>query len=257
MRTPLMAANWKMHKGPGEAIAFFNGISDAVADVKDREVLICPPFVDLYPLGRMLGESSDGIPIKLGAQNMYPSEEGAYTGEIAPPMLKEVNCDYVILGHSERRRYFKEDNAFINEKVKAARSFGLVPILCVGEREEQRDAGQAEAVVTTQVREGLGGVEVGSAEELVIAYEPVWAIGTGRTATPEDAQTMHAQVRAILADLWSEELAGGIRILYGGSVKPHNVDELMAQPDIDGALVGGASLEVESFARIVKFQIVS
>lgn len=201
MRTPLMAANWKMHKGPDEAIAFFNGLSDAVADVKDREVLICPPFVDLYPLGHLLRQSGDKTPIKLGAQNMYPGEEGAYTGEIAPPMLKEVNCDYVILGHSERRRYFKEDNAFINEKVKAARAFDLVPILCVGETEEQRDAGQAEEVVTTQIQGGLTGVEIVSAEELVIAYEPVWAIGTGRTAIPEDAQTMHAQVRAILRSL--------------------------------------------------------
>lgn len=255
MRTPLVAGNWKMHKGPGEAITFLNGLSDAVADVEDREVLICPPFVDLYPLGRMLRKSGRTAPMKLGAQNMYPSAEGAYTGEVAPPMLKEANCDYVILGHSERRRYFMEDDAFINDKVEAAREFDLIPILCVGETEEQRDAGQAEDVVTTQVAEGLAGVRISSSDELVIAYEPVWAIGTGRTATPEDAQTMHAYIRGILAERYGQALAEGVRILYGGSVKPHNVDELMAQPDIDGALVGGASLEVESFTRIVKFQV--
>lgn len=253
MRKPLMAGNWKMHKGPGEAIVFLNELSEAVAEVEDREILICPPFVALYPLGRMLRKS--GSPIKLGAQNLYPAEKGAYTGEVAPPMLKEANCDYVIVGHSERRQYFHEDDAFINAKVKAARQFDLIPILCVGETEEQRDAGRAETVVATQVREGLAGVTIGQAGELVIAYEPVWAIGTGRTATPEDAQAMHAHIRTLLSERYGEPLARGIRILYGGSVKPANVDALMAQPDIDGALVGGASLEVESFARIVKFEV--
>lgn len=254
MRTPLMAGNWKMYKGPGQAIHFFNDLAGAVAGVEGREVLICPPFVDLYPVGRMLRKDADKVGIRLGAQNLYPAEQGAYTGEISPAMLRECNCDYVIVGHSERRQYFKEDDTFINQKVKAARQFDLIPILCVGETEEQRDAGQAEAVVTTQVQEGLAGVVVERAGDLVIAYEPVWAIGTGRTATPEDAQAMHAHIRAILTERFGAELAGGIRILYGGSVKPHNVDELMAQLDIDGALVGGASLEVESFARIVKFQ---
>ncbi len=185
---------------------------------------------------------------------MYPAETGAYTGEIAPPMLVECNCSYVILGHSERRHVFGEDDVFINEKVQAAREHNLIPILCVGEKESQRDAGQAEDIVTAQVRQGLADVEIAGAEELVIAYEPVWAIGTGRTATPEDAQAMHAHIRSILTDLYGENVANGVRIQYGGSVKPHNVDELMAQPDIDGALVGGASLEVESFARIVKFE---
>lgn len=254
MRTPLMAGNWKMYKGPGQAIVFLNKLAEAIAGVEDREVLICPPFVDLYPLGRMLRKSDQPLPIRLGAQNLYPAEEGAYTGEIAPPMLRECNCDYVIVGHSERRQYFEEDNGFINAKVKAARQFDLIPILCVGEMEEQRDAGQAEEVVTSQVREGLEGVEIGGAGDLVIAYEPVWAIGTGRTATPEDAQAMQAHIRTILAELYGPTIAEGIRILYGGSVKPNNVDDLMAQPDIDGALVGGASLEVESFARIVNFK---
>jgi triosephosphate isomerase len=250
-----MAGNWKMYKGPGQAIVFLNELSDTVADVEDCEVLICPPFVDLYPLGRMLRKSDKKTPIKLGAQNLYPAEQGAYTGEIAPPMLKEANCDYVIVGHSERRQYFHEDNTFINAKVKAARQFDLIPILCVGEMEEQRDAGRAEEVVSTQVQECLAGVEIRNADELVIAYEPVWAIGTGRTATPGDAQAMHAHIRSILTTRYDRQLAEGIRILYGGSVKPANVDDLMAQPDIDGALVGGASLEVESFARIVKFGV--
>jgi triosephosphate isomerase len=252
MRIPLMAGNWKMHKGPGEAINFYNALADAVAGVEGREVLICPPAIDLYALGRMIRKS--GSAIKLGAQNLYPAAEGAYTGEIAPPMLKEANCDYVILGHSERRQYFDEGDEFINAKVRAAHEYSLIPILCVGETETQRDAGQAEVVVTRQVVRGLEGVVIDSADELVVAYEPVWAIGTGRTATPEDAQAMHAHIRGNLADLFGEELADGIRILYGGSVKPHNVDELMAQPDIDGALVGGASLDVDSFARIVKFE---
>ena len=243
-----------MHKGPEEAVGFFNRFVSAVGDAEGREVLICPPFVDLYVMGRKLHNVGGDPPFKLGAQNMHPAEEGAYTGEISAPMLKAVNCDYVILGHSERRHVFGEQDDFINEKVKAARAFDLIPILCVGEKEEQRDAGRAEEVVTTQVRNGLAGVEIAAADQLVIAYEPVWAIGTGRTATPEDAQAMHAHIRSVLADLWDEDLAAGIRIQYGGSVKPHNVDELMGQPDIDGALVGGASLEVESFIRIVHFE---
>jgi triosephosphate isomerase len=249
-----MAGNWKMHKGPEEAVAFLDGFVQAIDGVENREVLICPPFVALYVMGRKLRDLGDEAPFKLGAQNMHPAEEGAYTGEIAPPMLKAVNCDYVILGHSERRHVFGEQNDFINEKVMAARAFDLIPILCVGETEDQRDAGRAEEVVSTQLQQGLAGVDIAAPDQLVIAYEPVWAIGTGRTATPEDAQAMHTHVRSILADLWDEELAEGVRIQYGGSVKPYNVDELMGQPDIDGALVGGASLDVDSFTRIVHFK---
>jgi triosephosphate isomerase len=249
-----MAANWKMHKGPEEAVGFFNRFVKAVGDTEGREVLICPPSVDLYVMGRKLRDMGDDAPFRLGAQNMHPAEEGAYTGEISAPMLKAVNCDYVIVGHSERRHVFDEEDAFINDKVKTARDFALIPILCVGEKEEQRDAGRAEEVVTEQLRQGLADVVISAADDLVIAYEPVWAIGTGRTATPEDAQAMHAHIRSVLADLWDQELADGIRIQYGGSVKPYNVDELMAEPDIDGALVGGASLEVESFTRIVQFE---
>ena len=254
MRTPLMAANWKMHKGPEQAVGFFNRFVGALGDVEGREVLICPPFVDLYVMGRKLQDVSGDKPFRLGAQNMHPAEEGAYTGEISAPMLKAVACDYVILGHSERRHVFGEKDDFINEKVRAARAFDLIPILCVGEKEEQRDAGRAEEVVTDQLRKGLAEVAIEAADDIVIAYEPVWAIGTGRTATPEDAQAMHAHIRSVLAQVWSEGLAEGVRIQYGGSVKPYNVDELMAQPDIDGALVGGASLEVDSFTRIVHFE---
>ncbi len=254
MRTPLMAANWKMHKGPTEALEFFNEFAEAVGEHPGREVLICPPAVDLYVMGRKLQAMEGEAPFRLGGQNMYPAEAGAFTGEIAPPMLKEVGCDYVIVGHSERRQLFGEDDALISEKVRMARSFDLIPVLCVGETEEQRDAGEAEDVVGSQLHLALVDAEIEDAGELVVAYEPVWAIGTGRTATPEDAQAMHAHVRATLSDLWGRELAEGVRIQYGGSVKPHNVDELMAQPDIDGALVGGASLEVESFTRIVHFK---
>jgi len=254
MRTPLMAANWKMYKGPEEAVEFFDRFVEAVGDPNGREILMCPPFVDLYAISRKLQELGGDAPLSLGAQNMYPAEEGAYTGEIAPPMLKAVGCEYVIVGHSERRHIFGEDDDLINKKVRTARSFDLIPILCVGETEDQRDAGRAESVVTDQLRRGLLDAPIQSADDLVIAYEPVWAIGTGRTATPEDAQDMHARIRAVLSDLWGQDLAAGIRIQYGGSVKPNNVDELMAQPDIDGALVGGASLEVESFTRIVHFK---
>jgi len=254
MRTPLMAANWKMHKGPKEALEFYHEFAEAVGEHPGREVLICPPAVDLYVMGRKLQATEGEAPFRLGGQNMYPAEAGAFTGEIAPPMLKEVGCDYVIVGHSERRQLFGEDDALISEKVRMARSFDLIPVLCVGETEEQRDAGEAEDVVGSQLHLALVDAEIEDAGELVVAYEPVWAIGTGRTATPEDAQAMHAHVRATLSDLWGRELAEGVRIQYGGSVKPHNVDELMAQPDIDGALVGGASLEVESFTRIVHFK---
>lgn len=254
MRTPLMAANWKMDKGPEEAVEFFDRFVAAIGDVDGREVLICPPFVDLYVLGRKLRDLGGDAPFRLGAQNMHPAEQGAYTGEISGPMLQAVHCDYVIVGHSERRHVFGEQDEFINQKVKAALHFDLIPILCVGEMEEQRDAGRAEEVVTAQLQQGLADVDLDGSNDLVIAYEPVWAIGTGRTATPEDAQAMHTHVRSVLADLWDQDLADGIRIQYGGSVKPHNVDELMAQPDIDGALVGGASLKVDSFSRIIHFE---
>jgi triosephosphate isomerase len=252
MRMPLMAANWKMHKTTSEAFKFVDELTVALADVSAREVLICPPFTALYALGRMIRKS--GAPIKLGGQNLYPAEQGAYTGEISPAMLKDANCSYVIVGHSERRQYFRESNEFVNRKARIALDHGLTPVICVGESLDQREAGQAEEVVAAQVQACLEGFSAKEVASLVIAYEPIWAIGTGRTATPGDAQAMHATIRGLVAEQHGAAAADGLRILYGGSVKPANVDSLMAKPDIDGALVGGASLQVESFGRIVKYQ---
>lgn len=250
MRMPLMAGNWKMHKTVAEAVDLAEALMAGVAAAHDREVLICPPFTALYPLGPLLSDS----PIQLGAQNMYGASQGAFTGEISPVMLQELNCRYVILGHSERRQVFGEDDALINAKVKTAIEFGLRPILCIGETKQQRDAGEAEETTLGQLRAGLGGLAVEQLRDVVVAYEPVWAIGTGDTATPADAQAMHAAIRGALAEHYGASLADGIRILYGGSVKPDNIDLLMGQTDIDGALVGGASLQAESFLRIINFR---
>jgi len=250
MRTPLMAGNWKMYKSVGEAIALVEALKKSLAGVTDREILVCPPFTALYPVAQAL----KGSHIELGAQNIYPQKEGAYTGEISPTMLVDVGCLYVILGHSERRQHFQETDEFINRKVHLALKHALRPILCVGETLEEREAGQEVAVVTKQVRECLAGVTGEGMKEVVIAYEPVWAIGTGRTATPEQAQAMHKTIRAILKDLYGPETAKATCIIYGGSVKPDNIDDLMREPDIDGTLVGGASLKAESFARIVRFE---
>ncbi|MFL5805707.1 MAG: triose-phosphate isomerase [Roseiflexaceae bacterium] len=250
MRTPLIAGNWKMYKTIGEAVALVEALLRGLGDTADREVLVCPPFTVLHAVAPVLL----GTPIGLGAQDVFYEPQGAYTGAISPVMLRDVGCAYVIIGHSERRQIFGEDDALVNRKLRAALSHGLRPILCVGETKPQRDAGQAESVVIEQLRFGLGHVDVAALKPLVIAYEPVWAIGTGETATPGDAQTMHATIRSTLADLYGAEAAALVRIQYGGSVKPDNVDELMAQPDIDGALVGGASLTAESFLRIVGFR---
>jgi triosephosphate isomerase len=249
MRMPLIAGNWKMHKTVAEAVDLVEALMAGVGGIADREVLICPPFTALYPLAPLLSDS----PIALGAQNMYGASHGAFTGEVSPVMLQELNCRYVILGHSERRQVFKEDDALINGKVKSALDHGLRPILCIGETKPQRDAGQAEQVTLGQLRGGLEGLQGEQLSEVVIAYEPVWAIGTGETATPDDAQAMHAAIRGALATDFGQEVADGVRILYGGSVKPDNVDTLMSQADIDGALVGGASLQAEGFLRIVQF----
>jgi triosephosphate isomerase (TIM) len=250
MRIPLIAGNWKMYKTIAEGVELVEALLRDLGDTSDREVLVCPPFTALHALSPLLQET----PIGLGAQNVFYEAQGAYTGEISPPMLRELGCAYAIVGHSERRQIFGEDDALVNRKLRAALAHGLRPILCVGELKPQRDAGQAESVVVAQVRAGLAQVEAASLTELVIAYEPVWAIGTGDTATPADAQAMHATIRRTLAELYTPAAADQIRIQYGGSVKPDNVDELMTQPDIDGALVGGASLKAESFLRIVQFQ---
>jgi len=195
-----------------------------------------------------------GTEIHLGAQDVYPEVQGAFTGAISPVMLRDLGCQYVIVGHSERRQIFGEGDALINRKLHSAMTHGLRPILCVGETKPERDSGRAESVVVGQLRGCLEGVAASAAADLVVAYEPVWAIGTGDTATPADAQSMHAAIRQVLAEILGSEAASSIRLQYGGSVKPDNVDELMAQPDIDGALVGGASLKADSFLRIVQFR---
>jgi triosephosphate isomerase len=250
MRIPLIAGNWKMYKTIGEAVDLVEALLRDLGDTGDREVLVCPPFTALHALSPLLQET----PIGLGAQDVHYELQGAFTGAISPLMLKDVGCRYVLIGHSERRQLFGEDDALINRKLRTALANDLRPILCVGETKPQRDAGEAERVVVGQVRAGLAGVAAAALQHVVIAYEPVWAIGTGDTATPDDAQAMHATIRQIIAELYDQTSADQLRIQYGGSVKPDNVDELMSQPDIDGALVGGASLKADSFLRIVQFR---
>jgi triosephosphate isomerase len=251
MRTPLIAGNWKMYKTVGEATLLVRELLAGLGELTDREAIVCPPFTALAAVAPLLADT----PLGLGAQNLYPETQGAFTGEISPPMLVDIGCRYVIVGHSERRQYFGESDAFVNRKLRAALAHGLQPIVCVGESKPQRDAGQAEPIVTAQVRAALVDVTPEQMLNVVIAYEPIWAIGTGDTATPADAQAMHAAIRATLHDLYGAAIASAVRIQYGGSVKPDNIDELMAQPDIDGALVGGASLQAASFLRIIHYRI--
>jgi len=245
VRTPIIAGNWKMNTTLPEARSLIEELRKTLKGIKGVEKVICPPFISLA-LARELLEGTD---IKLGAQNMYFEERGAYTGEISPSMLSGL-CEYVILGHSERRGYFGEDDKLVNKKVKAAISFGLKPILCVGERLEERDAGQTEEVITRQVREGLRDLD--SLPGLVIAYEPVWAIGTGRPATGEEANRVSRLIRGLVAELYGDTVAGELRIQYGGSVTKANIAEFISQPEIDGALVGGASLKAEEFSSIIE-----
>jgi len=250
MRMPFMAGNWKMYKTATEAIDFVTRLHQELGDWDKTEVVVAPSFVALAPVSERL----KGTKIAVAAQDCFWEEQGAYTGEVSVPMLRDVGCRYVIIGHSERRAYFGEGDEQVNKKVKAVIAHGLLPIICVGESLEQREQGKTFAVVARQVKEGLKGLGEDATQAAVIAYEPVWAIGTGKTASPGQAQEVHAFIRKLLSEIFGPQGAGAIRIQYGGSVKPDNVDELMAQPDIDGALVGGASLEVGSFARIVKFQ---
>ena len=250
MRTPILAGNWKMYKTVGEAVDLVKALLEGLGDTQGREVVVCPPFTALYAVRPLLV----GTVVGLGAQNLYHEPQGAYTGEVAPGMLADVGCSHVILGHSERRQYFGETDAGVNKKIGAALGAGLRPIVCVGELKAERDAGRAEVVVGTQVAGCLAGLSAEQMGQIVIAYEPVWAIGTGDTATPADAQAMHAFIRGRVREQFGAAVADAVRIQYGGSVKPDNVDDLMAQPDIDGALVGGAALKAESFLRIVHFQ---
>lgn len=246
-RKYLIAGNWKMNKNPADGADLAKEIASFVSKDESVEVVVCPTAVALDRVSQVI----EGSAVKLGAQNIYPKASGAYTGEISAEMLRAVFGKYVILGHSERREYFKEDDAFVNEKVKFALESNLNPILCIGETLEQREAGETMAVVKTQLLGGLKDIPAEEMPKVVIAYEPVWAIGTGKTATPEMAQEVHAGIRALLAEKYGENVSSKVRILYGGSMKPGNADELLAQEDIDGGLIGGASLEAKSFCDLI------
>jgi len=248
-RRPIMAGNWKMHMLVAEAEVLVGGLKSGLDGTEEVDVVVAPPFPSLYPVGKLVS----GSPIALAAQNLHWEASGAYTGEVSATMLLDVGCKYVIIGHSERRLYFGETDETVNRRVKAALSAGLDPIVCVGEVLEERKSGRTWQVVERQTREGLAGISKGDAERMVLAYEPVWAIGTGETATPDQAQEVHAKIRGLIGELYDEGIAQAMRIQYGGSVKPDNVRGLMDQPDVDGALVGGASLKSESFLGIVKF----
>lgn len=252
MRVPLLAGNWKMNKTHLEAIHFVEQLAHELAehDFNKAEVVLCPPATSLRSVQTTTEDRHQSF--GLGAQNMHDRDEGAFTGEISPLMLKSLRVRYVILGHSERREMFGETDASVNAKVQAASKHGIVPIMCCGETDEEREAGSTEEKIERQIREGLAGVKPASASTIVIAYEPIWAIGTGKTATPEDAQAIIGSIRSILTDMFGQGVAEQIRILYGGSMKSGNAAALIGQPDIDGGLIGGASLDAAEFAAIVK-----
>ena len=248
MRKIIVAGNWKMNKTNKEAVSFLSELKGLVGGINEVETVIGAPFTALSDAVKEV----EGSNVKIAAQNMNPNESGAYTGEISPLMLKELGVEYVILGHSERREYYGETNEFINAKVKAALNHGLKPILCVGEKLEEREAGKTEDVVANHVQGGLNGITAEEMKNVVIAYEPVWAIGTGKTASPEQAELVHNFIRLLLIDLYGKEIGEGVTIQYGGSMKPDNAKELISQKNIDGGLIGGASLEAKSFSEIVK-----
>jgi len=248
MRKPIIAGNWKMNKTIEDALTLIEGLNLELADCVEVEVVVCPPFTALKVVGDEIADTQ----IKLGCQNMSSEDDGAYTGEISHSMLKELFVKYVILGHSERREYYKETDFWVNKKVKKALEKNLRPIVCVGEKLEDREAGNTESVVEAQVRGSLADITAAQFKDVVVAYEPVWAIGTGKTATSEQAQAVHKFIRGIIADMVGQEAADALRIQYGGSMKPDNAKELLSQPDIDGGLIGGAALDARSFAAIVK-----
>ena len=255
-RKPIISGNWKMHNNHFEAIQLVQKLGYVVTeeDVDAVDVTVHPPFTDLRSVQTVL--DADRIPIRLGAQHCHHEDSGAFTGEISPGMLAKLDVHFVISGHSERRELFGQTDEQVNANVKAILKAGMTPIMCCGETLDEREAGEAEAKVEAQVRAGLAGVSAEQVAATVIAYEPIWAIGTGRTATAEDAQAMCAHVRAVVAGVSGQDAAAAVRIQYGGSVKPTNAPELMAQPDIDGALVGGASLDADAFGRIVQYRLV-
>jgi triosephosphate isomerase len=250
MRRPLIAANWKMHTNLAGAGELARGVVQGCAKFDDLDVVLAPPFTALGTVAAAIAGSS----IRLGAQDLHWEEKGAFTGEISPLMLKDVGCAYVIVAHSERRQHFGETDRSANRKVISALAHGLIPILCVGESDAERDRGVTFVVVDRQMKEDLKDVAAGQLDRLIVAYEPIWAIGTGRTATPQQAAEVHQSIRGQIARLYSTEAASRVRILYGGSVNPDNVHDLMAEADIDGALVGGASLDASSFTRICGFE---
>ena len=249
-RLPFIAGNWKMNKTVGEALDLVRELKGAVSGVKEVEVAVAPPFTSLHAVHKEL----EGSSIRLAAQNLYWEEKGAFTGEISPLMLKEVGCQYVIIGHSERRQFFGESDETVNRRIKAALAQGLRVIFCVGETLRDREEGKTFPLIEKQMEGGLKGLDGQGMGEMVIAYEPVWAIGTGKTATPEQAEEVHRFIRSKIQKLYSREVTEKIRIQYGGSVTPENIKGLMNQPDVDGALVGGSCLKAESFSKIVRFK---
>ena len=248
MRTPIIAGNWKLNNTVTEAVNLTTELKNLVVDYNTVEIIVAPTFTALDAVSKVVRDSN----ILLAAQDVYWEDSGAFTGEVSAPMLKDIGCEYVIIGHSERRQYFGESNESVNQKVKAALSHGLIPIICVGEQLEDREAGRTESVIDNHITGGIANLSTEQILSCVIAYEPVWAIGTGKTATPEQAQEVHNYIRTLLKEIYSDDVASQIRIQYGGSVKPENAAELMEQFDVDGALVGGASLQAESFAKIVE-----
>ncbi|MDO4690884.1 MAG: triose-phosphate isomerase [Fusobacterium sp.] len=248
MRKIVIAGNWKMYKTNQEAVQVLRELKDLTKDIKNIDIVIGVPFTALSDAVKAV----EGSNIKVAAENVYPKAEGAFTGEISPTMLKAIGVSHVILGHSERREIFKETDEFINEKVKAVLENGLTPIFCIGEKLEEREAGKTFEVNSNQVKKGLKGLTKEEAKRVIVAYEPVWAIGTGKTATPEIAQETHKEIRKVLVDMFGQEIANEMTIQYGGSMKPENAKELLSQVDIDGGLVGGASLKADSFFEIIR-----
>ena len=250
MRKLMIAGNWKMNKTYTEGVVLAQGLADALKDVEVKvDVVVCPPTVDLKGVSEVIDQTS--APFALGAQNVYFEESGAFTGETAPSMLESVGATYCVIGHSERRGYFGETDEDINKKAKALMAHNIVPISCCGEPLEVREAGKHVEFVVDQIKKDTEGLEITDPSKYVIAYEPIWAIGTGKTATADDAQEVCGAIRETLAEIFGQETADGIRVLYGGSAKPSNIAELVAKPDVDGALVGGASLKAEDFSQMV------
>lgn len=248
MRRKVVAGNWKMNMTDPEAVELAKELKDNLKSLKETELVICPPFTSLFSLSKIVADSNIG----LGAQNLFWESSGAYTGEVSAEMLAWVGCKYVIIGHSERRQYFGEENQSVNKKIEAALKAGLTPIVCVGERLKERESGKTEQVIEDHVRGALKDLSKEEVEKLIIAYEPVWAIGTGKTATTEQANEVHLFIRELIKRLYDADLSSRTRVLYGGSVKPENAKDLIEQPEVDGFLVGGASLKADSFTAIAQ-----